>query len=121
MEFTQIFRFCHKLCRLKFCLRDWIKNVIGNVFDKIEQAEENLRDLEMIYEQFPTDSNRMQWSKAQAHLSQCLVQVEAYWRQKALVKWLKEGDSNSEYFRASLLQKRAQLSIHKSRMLMEFG
>ena len=41
----------------------------GYVFNKVAAAEENLRSKMEMYEQCSTNSNRVEWSKAQAELS----------------------------------------------------
>ena len=41
----------------------------SNVFDEVAAAEENLRSKVEMYEQCSTNSNQLEWSKAQAELS----------------------------------------------------
>lgn len=41
------------------------------------------------------------------------LQEEAYWRQKAHLKWLQEGDRNTSFFHSIAVQKRAATSIRE--------
>lgn len=48
---------------------------------------------------------------AQAHYLRSLVEEETFYKQRARAKWLKDGDSNSKIFHASLAEKKQRLSI----------
>lgn len=48
-------------------------------------------------------------------LANLIVQEEAYWRQRAKVFWLKDGDFNTHFFHQSALTRRKANRIHKLR------
>lgn len=50
---------------------------------------------------------------AQALYLRTLSKEEAFWKQKARVKWLEDGDRNTNFYHASFSSKRAKLSIHR--------
>ncbi|XP_071902637.1 uncharacterized protein [Coffea arabica] len=56
---------------------------------------------------------QIELNKAQAELRHSLSIEEQYWRQKARVKWLRHGDSNTRYFHVVVRQRRAQGMIHR--------
>lgn len=45
------------------------------------------------------------------NLYMCISQEETYWRQKAHVKWLLEGDQNTQFFHSVVQQKRSSTFI----------
>ncbi|XP_071926291.1 uncharacterized protein [Coffea arabica] len=87
--------------------------VLGNIFDNTSVAEEQVRQKEIRLEEEDTDEMREQWSLAKATLLKCLIDEETFWQQKARVKWLQEGDSNTRYFHSALLDKQAKLTIRQ--------
>ena len=73
----------NKLKRLRQCLREWNKTMFGNIFYKIAQAEELVRQKDILLEQVNTDEAREEWSRAHAGLLHTLAMEEVYWKQKA--------------------------------------
>ncbi|XP_027184167.1 uncharacterized protein LOC113782475 [Coffea eugenioides] len=52
---------------------------------------------------------------ARARLTCALVIEEGFWRQKARVKWLLDGDRSSKYFHSLVTEKRRRAVIHRVR------
>ncbi|CAA0805837.1 Ribonuclease H-like superfamily protein [Striga hermonthica] len=46
------------------------------------------------------------WNKCKKELTEAYNQEELYWKQKARITWLKEGDKNSRFFQASVRDRR---------------
>ncbi|XP_031100721.1 uncharacterized protein LOC116004702 [Ipomoea triloba] len=91
-----------KLKRLKQALRSWNRDIFGNVFDRIKNHENLVADIEKQYDNCPSPENRALLHKHHADLLLALKQEEMFWRQKARVKWLKEGDANTRFFHATV-------------------
>ncbi|XP_071933111.1 uncharacterized protein [Coffea arabica] len=92
-----------KLKHLKACLRHWSKQRFGNIFQAVRQSEFEVQQKEILFEASPTDEARADLHRAKACLLQSLRVEEDYWRQKARLRWLKDGDANTRYFHASRL------------------
>ncbi|MCH97677.1 CNGC5-like protein [Trifolium medium] len=58
-------------------------------------------------------SNSWRFKKAQEKHARLLVQEEAYWRQRAKMHWLKEGDLNTKFFHMSALSRQRVKKIGK--------
>ncbi|XP_019183742.1 PREDICTED: uncharacterized protein LOC109178660 [Ipomoea nil] len=102
-----------KLKRLKQGLRSWNRDIFGNVFYRIRDLEIKTTEAENAFDEEPLPVNRELLHKLRADLLQALKHEELYWKQKALVKWLKDGDSNSRYFHSVVknMHRRGQLRI----------
>ncbi|KAK4382235.1 hypothetical protein Sango_2891400 [Sesamum angolense] len=94
-----------KLTRLKHCLKEWNKTIFGNVFDNVVAAERGLKEADEAYDQDPCDRTLMERNRCSAELVQVLAQEGTFWRQKAGIRWAKDGERNTRYF-DSLVQKR---------------
>lgn len=102
----------HKLKKLTHCLGKWSKESIGNVFDKVEEHEKKVEDLEIKYEQDDCASNRINLHLAYAQQIKWMNMQDSILRQKANIKWEEEGDSNSKYFHSVIRQKRKRSFLH---------
>ncbi|XP_019157584.1 PREDICTED: uncharacterized protein LOC109154196 [Ipomoea nil] len=105
-----------KIKRLKHCLRIWNRDTFGNVFDRIRVLESCVAEAENTFDDDPSPGSRESLHKLQADLLQALKQEEMFWKQKARVKWLKEGDSNTRFFHAVVKDRhrRQRISAIKS-------
>lgn len=53
-----MYGFYNKLSRLKRDIQCWNKNIFGNIFNRVEQAEAHVRRAENAFDQAPTKANR---------------------------------------------------------------
>ncbi|XP_042056297.1 uncharacterized protein LOC121800870 [Salvia splendens] len=101
-----------KLSRLKKCLRAWNKNVFGNIFEKLKQAEEDAQEAAMRYERNQTPTTRAEMNKKAAEFALRLKMEDDYWKQKAAIRWSVEGERNTKFFQGWVRHKRTKSRIH---------
>ena len=53
--------------------------------------------------------------EARAGLKHTLVVKEGFWRQKARVKWLSDGDKNTKFFHTAVTKRRRKSVIYRIR------
>ncbi|KAL3502556.1 hypothetical protein ACH5RR_037005 [Cinchona calisaya] len=105
--------FSLKFCWLKERLKEWNKDVFGNVFHAIQRVEEEVAIKEINYECVQTEKAIEELHAAQDTLLSDLKNKELFFQRKARIKWLGEGDYNTKFFHATLLDTRATLSIRR--------
>lgn len=54
--------------------------------------------MEAIFDRGPSEVNKVRLRKAKVELDDRLLTEELSWRQRANIKWIKEGDHNTKYF-----------------------
>ncbi|KAK4392729.1 hypothetical protein Sango_2050700 [Sesamum angolense] len=104
-------RLQQKLTRLKHCLKEWNKTVFGNVFDNVAAAERGLKEADEAYDQDPCDRTLVERNRCSAEMVQVLAQNEAFWRQKAGIRWAKDGERNTRYFHSLVWKRRFRDTI----------
>lgn len=106
-------RFSLKLRRLKQVLRVWNRDKFGNVLLKAKEAEMDLKVKESRHDASGLAADLVDLQQAQAHYLRTLSEEEAFWKQKARIRWLEDGDRNTKFYHASVSSKRAKLPIHR--------
>lgn len=95
-----------KLTLLHKDLKQWNRDTFGNIFDAVSQAEAAVKSAEVQYDADPTDIARSLYHKSIAELKIAQNRAFLFWKQKANVKWLKEGDTNASFFHQTVKDKR---------------
>lgn len=71
----------------------------------------DVRAKELSYSHSGSASDLVALNHAQAIYARSLVEEETFWKQKARVRWLDEGDRKTSFFHSSVALKKARLSI----------
>ncbi|VFQ80608.1 unnamed protein product [Cuscuta campestris] len=103
--------FAEKLKTLKGVIRTWSKEVYGDIFQNVKNAELLASEAQAKYEYNPSEDHRAQANLAAAKLIQACKLETSFWQQKSRVTWLKEGDSNTKFYHAFVKGKRSKLKI----------
>ncbi|XP_071905711.1 uncharacterized protein [Coffea arabica] len=108
-------KFFNKLKVVKRVLAGWNVDVFGNVSQRVKVAADNLLAKELLYDQNGDVLSRSAVHEARALHSRELALECEFWRQKAAIKWIKEGDVNTSFFHATVKQKRSSNFIARIR------
>lgn len=87
-----------KLSRLKRSLRIWNRVVFGNIFERLKLVELEAKGAAEKYEQDPTPALRSEMNRTTTKFLLRLKMEEDFWRQKAALKWVAEGERNTKFF-----------------------
>lgn len=88
-----------KLRVLKSCLKLWNSTVFGNVHKNQEVAHANLATIQQnIASAGPSKSNFDAEVSAKVVVLEAIRQQEAFWRDRARIKWLTDGDKCIAFF-----------------------
>ncbi|GER29302.1 DNAse I-like superfamily protein [Striga asiatica] len=101
-----------KLDRLRRRLRQWNWDVFGNLHQRFAAAQSAHATAERAYDLDPTPENRTAMHRCHAEYQLRLLMEEDFWKQKAAVRWVAEGERNSRIFQGYVRQKRAKSYIH---------
>ncbi|XP_042029881.1 uncharacterized protein LOC121776779 [Salvia splendens] len=112
-EATGLLNLKIKLARIKQTFKWWNKEVFGNIHANLKACEENIAVAQSEFEEEPSARNRMEINKQIAEYVLLLKMEEDFWRQKAALRWLEEGDKNTRFYQSWVKQKRIRLRIHK--------
>ncbi|XP_059280947.1 uncharacterized protein LOC132034569 [Lycium ferocissimum] len=90
--------FKKKVKKIKVVLSAWSRQVFGDIFKQLTIKEDIVRIKEQLFEESPTEVNRMVLQRAQAELKRYLHYEEECWRQKSGYDCFAEGDRNTKFF-----------------------
>ncbi|XP_071940368.1 uncharacterized protein [Coffea arabica] len=105
-------RLAAKLREVKRQAQLWSREVFGDIFERVRKAGGEVLRLEGLFVNDPSEPNLIALQEVRAVLRNSLMVDEGYWRQKARVKWIREGDKNSKYFHYVVADRRAKAVIH---------
>lgn len=106
-----MFRFALKLKRLRTTLKNWNATSVGNIFQNLGRAEEELQSMERVFEMTGSDADLIALNRCQASYFHALADEELFWKQKTKTKWLAAGDQNTKFFHATVQARRSRMTI----------
>ncbi|XP_027071839.1 uncharacterized protein [Coffea arabica] len=89
-------------------LKSWNCECFGYIGRSVQHTERELFRVQKIYDRSGREEERVRLGKARTEHTHLLAIEQDFWLQKAVVKWMKEGDANTSYFHAMIRQCRNQ-------------
>ncbi|VFQ68873.1 unnamed protein product [Cuscuta campestris] len=108
-----MFGFMSKLNTLRTSLQEWNKATFGNIFSKVLEMKDLVQKAETLFDNDPTPEHRANLHKLRALQTQANKNVFDFWKQKANLKWIQEGDCNTSFFHSVVKGKRIQQKISR--------
>ncbi|XP_042026496.1 uncharacterized protein LOC121773661 [Salvia splendens] len=102
-----------KLALAKGALKVWNKVVFGNIFEKVREAGDRASLAQAEFERDPSPANRSIHNQRGAEYLLTLKMEEDFWKQKAAVRWIVEGERNTRYFQGRAKQRKIRARIHE--------
>ncbi|XP_060170719.1 uncharacterized protein LOC132601661 [Lycium barbarum] len=102
-----------KMKKLKVGLSTWSKTTFGDIFKQLVIKEDIVKIKEQLFQENPSEENRMVMQRAQAELKLYLHYEEEFWRQKARMDCFSEGDKNTRYFHSLVKGRRKIIQIKR--------
>ncbi|KAK4410283.1 hypothetical protein Sango_0101300 [Sesamum angolense] len=108
-----MYRLQQKLYRLKDHLKQWNRDIFGNVFSLVDQAKAAANEAEKQFDRLPSEANLINLNRQNATLVHALNLESEFWRQKSNCKWLEAGEKNTKFFHSSVKKKRLKSKISR--------
>ncbi|XP_071902386.1 uncharacterized protein [Coffea arabica] len=99
-------RFFNKLVKVKEELRIWNRETFGDIPTRVKIAESNYRLREAEYDRSRDEVARSLLHEARATYNRELAIECEFWKQKAALRWLRDGDANTSFFHSVVRQRR---------------
>ncbi|KAH7848199.1 hypothetical protein Vadar_021663 [Vaccinium darrowii] len=104
---SKMFNVFNKVRSTRKELRAWSKEQKFNARKRINELQGQLKEIGEDREHGDTGKIR----ELEKELGEAWVQEEKYWRQKARISWMVEGDRNTAFFHAKVTQRRRKNAI----------
>jgi hypothetical protein len=107
-----MFKIYKKLKYIKCNLKEWNKEIFGNINQEKNNIEYKMRKLQeiCIVEGYTEDRKKEEIQMTQEWEARC-QQEETLWRQKSRIRWLREGERNTKFFHRTTIARRAGKSL----------
>jgi hypothetical protein len=104
---TRMYKFQQKLKNYKQKLKDWNKNVFGNIFQAQKTLEQRMEEIQRLLITTSNTESLLEEEKfIRKQLEDRYAREEILWRKKSRIQWLKEGEKKSKFFPRSMIQRR---------------
>jgi hypothetical protein len=113
---TRMFKLYKRLKYIKHKLKEWNKEIFGNINQEKKNIDNIMRTLQKlcIDEGYTKDHKREEIQMTQEWEARC-QQEEILWRQKSRIRWLMEGERNTKFFHRITIARRTHNKILKNR------
>ncbi|KAJ9697646.1 hypothetical protein PVL29_006989 [Vitis rotundifolia] len=92
-------KFMRKLQSVKAKLKDWNKNTFGMLKERKKTILDEIANIDVIEQEGVLSSDLSVLRVVRkGELEEIILREEIHWRQKAKIKWVKDGDCNSKLF-----------------------
>ncbi|RVX19456.1 LINE-1 retrotransposable element ORF2 protein [Vitis vinifera] len=92
-------KFMRRLQFLKAKLKEWNKNAFGDLIERKKCILLDIANFDSMEQEGGLSPELLiQRAVRKGELEELILREEIHWRQKARVKWVKEGDCNSKFF-----------------------
>ena len=92
-------KFMRKLQFVKAKLKDWNKNTFGMLKERKKTISDEIANIDAIEQEGALSSDLAALRAIRkGELEELILREEIHWKQKAKIKWVKEGDCNSKLF-----------------------
>lgn len=108
-----------KLSQLKHDLQRLNKNIFVNIFFLLEQAEGSILHSERLFDEDPSSANRQEYHRSKAKYLSAAQYEFSYWKQKARIRWLNDGDTNTKFYPLVVKGRRCRLRIQHVQTSMD--
>jgi hypothetical protein len=109
-----MFKLYKKIRYIKHKLKEWNKEIFGNINQEKRIIEDRMRNLQEICIDvgYTKDRKKEEIQLTQEWEARC-QQKETLWRQKSRIMWLKEGERNTRFFHRTAIARRTHNKILK--------
>ncbi|CAL5344867.1 unnamed protein product [Camellia sinensis] len=102
-----------KLKLLREALRNWNREVFGDVSAKLKNAEEELNKLDLLAEtRALVDSEKARRNVVNSEVWKLSRRAEWIWLQKARLDWVLKGDKNTRYFHVMATSRQSKNGLY---------
>lgn len=102
-----------KMKRFKELIWGWNEEIFGNIFIRKKRCLSRIMGVQRKLEQYATKSMEKLEGKLVDELNTILTQEESYWRKKAWAKWVADGEHNTKYFDAPVVERHRRNPIQE--------
>ncbi|XP_070021237.1 uncharacterized protein [Nicotiana sylvestris] len=110
---SPMWKFYMKLKNTCKKLSKWSRNTLANIFDKIEELEHKVEEMETNIIVDNNEVNRASLNQANVLLVRAYKKEESFWKQKSGVKWFVEGEVNSKFFHSVVKGRKKWLTLKR--------